>query len=1082
MNHGRPFSLVVVVVFLLTAFCLVPTAFSQSTTATLSGTVEDEKGAVIPGASVVVINIGTRLERQTTTNGEGYFVVTLLPPSTYKVRVENQGFAPVEVQNVVLNVNDRKALQIQLKAGNISEQVQVVGEAPLINESPAVATTIDRTFVSNLPLNGRSFSSLVLLTPGVTVATSGAFDHGQFSVNGQRASTNYFTVDGVSANVGISGTFGGAGSGALAGAYPGTSTFGGTNNLVSIDALEEFKIQTSSYTAESGRQPGAQIQIITRSGKNDFHGTLFEYFRNEALDARNYFNFAPLPKPPLRQNHFGGTFSGPLPFLNFGEGGPSFTRGKDRTFFFFSYEGQRLRLPSSGVKNVPSLRLRQIAAPTLQPMLNAFSQPTGAETTTTTVCIPDPSDPSCAPNGRRYSGAAPFNYSLANPSNLDATSIRIDHVINKKTFLFARFNEAPSETQSGIELKSRNIAETRTFTAGVTFVANTQLSNEFRFNYSRQQGQNGQIFTTLGGAVPIDPSLLASGYDRLAFITIRSAGGSFSISGGTFSDNFQNQFNIVDNFLITKGPHALKFGIDFRRLAPIQETRGGHNFTIDGEPNIIAGRLTTLSISARLTARPRFDNFSAFAQDTWKASRRLTLDYGMRWEFNPVPTEAGGNMPPLAIDIVGTDVRNASLAPANANFYKTFYTAFAPRLGAAYVLNQKGGLETVIRGGFGLYYDLGNGTVSNGWPITRIRTLPNSVCPTVVILPIPQPCAAPPDIGPLSLPTTSTVIAVNEKLKLPYSLHWNVTVDQSLGKSHSISLAYVASAARRLLTVNALNQARRDPVTGILGSRPNANFGTINLTQNGPTADYNSMQAQYRTRFRQKLQALVNYTWSHATDEVSNDLNGLFLERGSADFDVRHNMSAAIHYEIPALNWGPIVRHLFRDWSFETIAHLQSGRPLNVTLGSVIDETGTLFSARPDYISGVPLYIDDPTVPGGRRFNASAFARPPGVPGFPTIPARQGSFGRNVLRELPLYQVDVSLGRTIGITERLKLQLKGEAFNVFNHPMFGGYQSNYTISTFGVPTTTMNSSLGGLSSLYQLGGPRSIQLSARISF
>src|SRR6266496_3860095 len=388
MTSQRPFasrSLSLAVLILLSAFCLVPSAFSQSTTATLSGTVSDQNGAIVPGATVTALNTATTLERHATTNDEGGFTIPLLPPGTYSVTTRRDGFAPVEFKNVVLNVGDRKALKIELKAGDVNATVQVLNEAPLINESPAVATVIDRKFVGNLPLNGRSFQSLILLTPGVVMAQTGSGDAGQFSVNGQRNNANYFTVDGVSANTGVTNSAGNSSqtfSQKLAGTLPDLTALGTTASLVSVDALEEFKIQTSGYSAEFGRQPGGQIQLVTRSGGNQFHGTAFDYLRNDVFDARNFFNKKPLPKPPLRQNQFGGTFSGPILFPGFGDGSPGWYNGRNRTFFFFSYEGLQLRLPITINTMVPSQRIRQLTAPALQPFVNMISLPTGPETTT----------------------------------------------------------------------------------------------------------------------------------------------------------------------------------------------------------------------------------------------------------------------------------------------------------------------------------------------------------------------------------------------------------------------------------------------------------------------------------------------------------------------------------------------------------------------------------------------------------------------------------------------------------------------------------------------------------------------------
>jgi hypothetical protein len=312
-----------------------------------------------------------------------------------------------------------------------------------------------------------------------------------------------------------------------------------------------------------------------------------------------------------------------------------------------------------------------------------------------------------------------------------------------------------------------------------------------------------------------------------------------------------------------------------------------------------------------------------------------------------------------------------------------------------------------------------------------------------------------------------TVAAINEHLKLPYSLHWNAAVEQSLGKSNVVTLSYVASAGRELMTALTLNGA-------VGGVRPNPNFSSINYTYNGPSSDYHSLQAQYRARFK-RFNAVVNYTWSHAIDEISSDVVFLAqLERGNADFDIRHNFSSALHYDIPTIRMGRISEAVLGGWSLDGIMHVQSGLPIDFgAAATTID--GRLVRQRPNYNFGQPLYIDDPGVPGGRRFNSAAFSTPPA--------GKQGGFGRNVLRGLPIYQLDLSLGRTIALREKLKLQLKGDVFNVLNHPMFGYGTIAFAISDlFGVPTQTLNNTLGGLNGLYQLGGPRSIQLSAKILF
>lgn len=491
---------------LVTCHLLLVTALGQSATATLSGTVEDQNGALIPGATVTAINAGTALQRETTTGSRGDYAFPLLPPGTYIVRVQAQGFVTVENRNVVLNVSDQKALQIALKAGNISELVQINNEPSLINESPAVGTVIDRQFVGNLPLNGRSFQSLIQLTPGVVLTPADRNSAGQFSVNGQRSISNYFTVDGVSANIGVSTDFvqdatRSANQG-LAGALPGLTALGTTSSLVSIDALEEYRLQTSTYSAEFGRQPGGQIALVTRSGTNQFHGTAFDYLRNDALDARDWFNTEPQPKPPLRQNQFGGTFSGPVIL-------PKLYDGRSRTFLFFSYEALRLLQPASFGQGtfVPSLRLRNAATAagsSLAPILDAFPLPTGPET-----LFDDDFDPT-TPDV--LSGDAPFIANYSNPSNVDSIGIRIDHRASNRLALFGRYNEAPSESllRSLNRLTGRTTTP-RTLTLGATLSVTSHLNNEFRFNYSKNRGQQVTKLDDFGGAVPVDLSQLTAG-------------------------------------------------------------------------------------------------------------------------------------------------------------------------------------------------------------------------------------------------------------------------------------------------------------------------------------------------------------------------------------------------------------------------------------------------------------------------------------------------------------------------------------------------------------------------------------------
>ena len=665
-----------VLLILIAIFCFSGILLAQSSTATLSGTVEDQNGAIVAGASIALVNVAQGSQRLATTNSEGRFVFPQLAPGQYSVTATREGFAPVEVKNVALNVNDQVALRITLTIGEISQSVEVIDGATLINESSEVATVVDRQFVNNLPLNGRSFQPLLTLSPGVVQTKVGSNDLGQFSVNGQRADTNYFTVDGVSANTAISGTSNQGQT--LGGTLPALTVFGGTNNLVSVDALEEFKIMTSSYAAEFGRSPGAQVSIVTRAGTNDFHGAFFDYIRNDIFDANDWFtNRNRGTKPPLRQNDFGGVFHGPIMLPRFGEGGKQpWYNGRNRTFFFLSYEGLRLRQPQviSQVE-VPSIQLRQSAAPHIRPYLNAFPIPNG----------PDLGN-----------GLAHFSTGYSSPATLNATSIRIDHAFSDKFNLFGRFNHAPSETTSRATatLSSPRTAafKTRTLTFGTSFSPTATTNNDFRINFTENTADVSLQLDGFGGAVPVPDSALFP-----SFATPRESQVSFTLGfSGIFPElrvgrntaSEQRQFNVVETLSHLAGDHQLKFGIDFRRMTPsfrISNYFQQAFFTSPGE--LQSGTVGLVGLLANRDAEPRFINFSAFAQDTWRASQRLTLTYGLRWEINPAPRGADGNDAYTAVGV--ENPATITLAPRGTPLYHTRYLNLAPRFGLSYMLSQR---------------------------------------------------------------------------------------------------------------------------------------------------------------------------------------------------------------------------------------------------------------------------------------------------------------------------------------------------------------------------------------------------------
>src|SRR6202522_2203372 len=522
-----------VVILLAVLLAVMGIAQAQSIGASITGGVTDPSKAVVADAKVTAISVATGVLYTGSTNGSGDYYVTNLPPGTYRIEVEKTGFRTVIKPEVVLHVEDAFEINFEMTLGSASESVTVRGGAPLINtQSGSVSTVIDRQFVENLPLNGRSFNTLLQLTPGVVIAPSSLQSPGRFSISGQRTNGNNFSVDGVSANFGVQAGFS-AGPESGVGQSQAFSALGGTSSLVSVDDLQEFRIETSSFAPEFGRQPGGQVLLTTRSGTNDWHGGAFDYFRNDVMDANDWFsNNAGLGRAEERHNDFGGYLGGPI--------------WKGRTFFFFSYEGARLRLPTTLLTPVPSLSSRQSAPAPLAPFLDLYPLPNG----------PISSDGYTA----QYAG----NYS--NSGTLNATTRRIDHFFSSHFSVFGRYNYAPSQTvnlSSPGELDTIPV-NTQTFTVGVNSEWGSSVSNSLRGNYSTQTSNLQSALHAMGGATLPDPSLYLGSLpfpsNELNFQTFDT----YYFAAGTIGHNQSKQVNIVDDLSWTVGVHKLKFGVDGR--------------------------------------------------------------------------------------------------------------------------------------------------------------------------------------------------------------------------------------------------------------------------------------------------------------------------------------------------------------------------------------------------------------------------------------------------------------------------------------------------------------------------------------
>ncbi len=1001
--------------------------------------------------------------RQTAiTNNDGVYLIVGLKPGTYQVTGQAPGFKTLTRNGVVLEVAQRARLDLTLEVGMVQETIRVEGSAPLVNSADAsVGTVTDRTFVENLPMNGRSFQSLINLTPGTVLTKSSYQSMGQFSVNGQRSDTNYFSVDGVSANVGIGGGNGLAQT--AGGALPATTTLGGMNNLVSVDALQEFRIQTSTFAPEYGRTPGAQVQVVTRAGTNELHGSASDYFRNTVLDANDWFsNSKGLARARLIQNDFGVVLGGPLRI-------PRVYDGRNRTFFFLSYEGLRLLQPQTSITSVPTLATRRNAPAALQPYLNAYPLPNGSEV---------------------GNGLAQFNANYSNPSNLDAGSVRIDQMLGSKVTLFGRYNQSPSESLlrgSGGAYALSNVQSVRfvtyTATAGATWLVSPTISNEVRVNYSRHRGQSSIYLDNYGGAtVPSDSVLFPYG----GYSSANSSSG-FLLSYGTQSsyavahnaDNVQQQVNVVDNLSWVRGTHSFKFGADYRRLRPVFRPyiyQVAASFS--KESALLSGTAGTALVVAN---NPRtslvFHMASLYAQDTWKVTPRLTLTYGLRWDVNLAPGGAG-NPGLVAVQNFGVP-ESMSLAPEGTPVWETTWANFAPRAGVAYQVSQRKGYELALRGGFGVFYDPGNqqagNTVGGGaFPYGARSSFSN------VTFPLTQAQFAPPAISRTS--PAGTYYAYDPHLELPRTYQWNLALEQALGQAQRLSVTYLGAVGRRLL--------RTQQVLPV--SLVNPNFSSVTAYEfidNGSRSDYHALQTQFQRRLSRGLQTLVSYSWSHSIDTSSTNSPTAYyipknqpdINRAASDFDVRHSLSGAVTYNLPAPRTNSaLVRQTLGGWSVDAIFMARTPMPINILVGKDLLTTGSTSVVRPDRVAGVPLYLYGSNYPGGMRFNAAAFSVPEA--------GRQGTLGRNALRGFNVGQVDLSVRRQFRFRERITLQFKGEIFNLTNHPNFSDPGNNMSSATFGLSTSMYGSGLGsggltgGFSPLYQLGGPRLGQLALKLIF
>jgi outer membrane receptor protein involved in Fe transport len=1043
-------------IFLIPLISISIPARLEAQLAGIVGTVSDPSGATISGATVQVTNSATDLKWRVKTHAQGDYSFELLPPGVYRVEVTATGFMPARAAGVQLLVNATRRIDLQLTLAAVKENVPVEAQAPLVETETSEQGLVVTGQIGELPLNGRDFLRLARLAPGV----SGAVDNpaspaGPFNVNGQRDLSNNILIDGINVNAG-----GGAnGRISLApGNDPAVGQSGSSMGLVSVDALAEFKVQTQTQTAEFGGFTGAVINVNTKSGTNEFHGSSYEYLRNSALDANDFFNNSHgVPITPARNNFFGGTVGGPI--------------RKDRTFFFVSFEGLRQRVGVTVDSRVPSMAARAEAGPAIRTLIDEYPLPNG----------PDNGD-----------GTAGYFATATNPVGETAFSGRLDHRFTDDDDFFARYSFSDSLgvlRSFYLNTLSRNRSRLQSMSLSEVHRAGARLFNEARFGFVRSANATIGSADSFGGAESIP--LNAAGDAILPGIEVFSLPYAESPTPPEFQNN--NLFSFNDDVTYLHGRNTFKSGFWVRRVQDnpnLQPLSSGVYF-FNTVPDLLNNNpVSFFNQAAETDFGVRFTNYAAYIQDDVRVSSRLKLNLGLRYELDTVPSEAHGRFSP----IIGLkDLATATLGPSGAPVHNGNHDNFAPRVGFAYELTRDG--KTVLRGGAGIYYDLPtvNATQLAFGPPFKIT---NFLLGTALGGPVTVP------VNPSLLitiitgmpPFGSAIEYDPSHFRTPFAYQYNLNLQRQLARETVIQASYIGSLGRHLIRMQPLNLL--NPVTG---AAPNTNFspGALELIETDAISSYNAFQANLTQRLPHGVQLIASYTWAHSLDDASNptgtSINSSYTgsnpynfhaEYASSDFDVRQNVAAAFTYELPGKSAlvpkGAAI--VLAGWSLDGVLTLQSAMPYTPLLGQDNAGDGDQFAAnnqRPDLAPGQPLYISS-SLPPYRIANPAAFPSP--------ASGAFGNAGRNILRASGLRQFDMGLHKIFKVSDQTSFEFRTEFFNIFNHPNFAspaasGNNLLTAGSLFGVSQEMANMSSGGLlSPLFNTGGPRSIQFALKILF
>lgn len=1055
-------------------------AYAQAVTGTLLGTVTDSTGGVVTGAQVTITNEGTGYTRVVRTDASGEYTAPQIPTGRYTILTEMDGFKASAVSGIEVGVDQRVRIDVALEVGAMTESVTIEAATPLVQTSSSeLGTTVTDDEIEALPLNGRNFVSLTRTVPGVLRGNPGSNIDGagslawrasaSFSANGQRARDNNYMLDGVDNN----------------------ETWLQTVVIFpSVDALDEVKLQTSTYSAEFGRSLGGVVNLQIKSGTNAYRGSVFEFHRNDALDANNFFNNrAGREKPDFTQNQFGFTLGGPLL--------------RDRTFFFGDYQGHRESQGQTFLSTVPTLKMRQgdfseinrvIYDPlTGQPFPNNVIPADRIEPIARNIIdmlYPEPNIP-----GRVAASGQTIDNYLINPTKEredDQFNVKVDHNLTSANRFFVRYSMQKTHRFQPATLPHGDAGAT--FGAGDgnidaqglafndTHTFGNNWLNEFRFGWSSVKFNMtsidyGENLAERVGIRGVNLNEVTSAMSQITFQNIRNLGAN----GNQPLITNQNDFQIFDNVTWIKNRHTIKIGgsITFRSREILNADQIVGQFAFNnnqtsncaGRPQPCALDTTTgfdvasfmlgyaSAVNRRLfdadTYTEKRPEYALYVQDDWRVTSKLTVNAGVRWDVFPPWIEVDDRQSNFDVS-TGTFVvasPDAVIQGVKVGRYLQTYSKgdIGPRFGFAYDLRGDG--RTIIRGGWGVFWNFTPGGTSSSKaqnpPFLQATALTPTPTTTGTNLLLKDGMPPPPGVDPNRPASGATRSIFDINFRDGYAHNFNLNIQRQLGTNYMIEVAYAGSRGRQLMAKVNPNQA--PPTLGVTDSninRPMAQLAPA-LRNIGQAAsigfvDYNGLLVKFQRRFADNFSFLNSYTWGKAID-INSDNDGdvsftnvydiVNYHRGPADYDVKHTFSSSWIYELPLARgrW-------YGGWQVNGILLLRSGLPFTVTQNQGVQSTGT--GNRPNRICDGRL--DNPTI--DRWFDASCFVSPT------ELTATYGDAGRNILRGPGQFNIDMSLIKRTRIA-RFDTEIRIEAFNVLNHPQFAP-RPNSNIDSPGVGTIT----------------------------